>query len=298
MVEKIKFSGLDAVRIENGKKDELIIVTEVGPRIMSFRPEGKENFFYVNESQLTPAARKSGSWSVYGGTRLWVSPETPLTYAPDNTASEVRIEKGSVTVLSPVDEVSRLRKIITIEAHESSFTITYGLRNEGIHLFAGGLWALSCVKPLQGAAIHLPWGDDSPWNVKDMKYWRGWLNSQGNVESSQWKPTNEFFTIRPTGETGKVGFANSLGFSIFTAGNLSFIKKTDYIASAPYPDGGCSCEIYTSKDFYEIETLSPVYTLKPFLTSTHVEHWWAGFDKIETGSIKKAYETVDSLFRH
>jgi hypothetical protein len=43
--------------------------------------------------------------------------------------------------------------------------------------------------------------------------------------------------------------------------------------------------VYTSKDFYELETLSPLYCMKPEATYTHKEEWWAGFEKVDVGTI-------------
>jgi hypothetical protein len=295
LIEKTSFMGFDAVRLSNGKKDELIVVTEVGPRVISFCPEGKDNFFYVNEGELSSDVRGSENWHLYGGTRLWISPETGLTYTPDNVPSEIQIQKDTLAVVSPVDEKTMLRKTIMIEPHGDSFMITYGIRNEGKHLFTAGLWAISCVKPLPGAQIYLPWGTASRWDVKDMKYWRSWLDVGSNIESNQWKPTNEFFIVRPTGEIGKVGFANNWSFAVYRAGALSFVKKTNYIDAASYPDGGCSYEIYTSKEFYEIETLSPLYTIKPGFSFTHREEWWAGYREFDLSSIKKAHGIIQTL---
>ena len=42
---------------------------------------------------------------------------------------------------------------------------------------------------------------------------------------------------------------------------------------AEYPDYGCSNEFYTCPDFLEVETLSPLYTLKPGEACEHVEEW-------------------------
>jgi len=296
MIEKTKFTGFDAVRLVNEKKDELIVLTEIGPRIISFKPEGKDNFFYVNAAELQQKVREAETWYALGGTRLWISPEVRLTYTPDNSPSETIIENDILTVISPIDHETKLRKTIKIEVKSNSYLITYGLKNEGKYLITAGLWALSCLSPIKGAEIYLPWGESTEWNVKDMKYWRSWLGVGTDIESHQWKPTNEFFIIAPTGEIGKIGFANHWGFALYRAGDLHFVKKTDYVETAHYPDGGCSFEVYTSKEFHELETLSPLYTIKPGITFTHTEHWWAGFDYIEVSSIEKAYSVISTQF--
>jgi len=295
MVEKTDFNGFEAVCISNGKGDKLTILTEIGPRIISFEPEGGENFFYVDEKNLNKKNKGSAEWLVYGGTRLWISPECPATYAPDNVAVQASLKNKCVTIEAP-DETTSIKKVVKIVAGESTFTVDYTIINEGSHLLTAGIWALSCIMPGEGSAIYLPWGEDSEWNVKDMKYWRSWLGVGSNLESKQWRPTNEFFIINTTGETGKVGFANRHGFALFQRGDLSFIKKSAFIETAVYPDDGCNFEIYTSSIFYEIETLSPLYCLKPGVPYSHREEWWAGYDKIDTATIQSAKNSVDKIF--
>jgi hypothetical protein len=286
MFEEIKYNSLDAVKITNGKKDEITVITEVGPRVIGFMPEGRENIFYVNESELRRDAIGDDDWHIYGGTRLWISPEGKASYSPDNSPSDVVSNGKKLTVISPIDKATGLSKCIEIEPLERSFLVTYTIKNEGNYLFTAGLWAISCIKPMKKSVIYLPWGEKGSWNIKDMKYWRSWLHSESNIGSEQYEPANEFFIIRPKGETGKVGFANHWGYTLYCAGELSFIKRSRYYHAAHYPDDGCSSEIYISKNFYEIETLSPLFTTKPGISYSHAEQWWAGFDTIDKSSIK------------
>jgi len=293
MVEKSTFMDFDSLKITNRKGDELVVLIEVGPRIISFRPEGGDNILYVNEQDFTRKKAGSETWCIYGGTRLWVSPETELTYLPDNEPSETVIEGEEILIRGPLDPKTKLRKTIDIRVLPSTFHIEFAVKNEGRHLFFAGLWVLTCVRPQHGSEIFLPWGEKPEWNVKDMKYWRNWLGNRTAVQSDQWHPTDEFFIVRPSGETGKVGFANRWGFALYRRGEVSFVKCADYIESAHYPDGGCSCEVYTSKDFYEIETLSPLYMMKPGSTYMHSELWWAGFDAVDMSSIDSAHRWIE-----
>jgi len=293
--EKTTYNGLDAVRIENDKGDVLVVVTGIGPRITCFLPEGRENIFYVDDEETGPRSAGDSKWHLYGGTRLWISPEAETSYSPDNSPCDVTIEDRKVTVISPVDKTTKLRKLLKIEARSKSFDVTYTIKNEGTHLFTAGLWAITCMKPLDESAIYLPWGETSRWNIKDIKYWRSWLGSNTNVASGQWNPTDEFFIVKPTGETGKVGFANRCGYAVYRAGQTSFIKKSDYIPTANYPDDGCSCEVYTCEKFYEIETLSPLFVMKPDETCSHSEKWWAGFEKIDTNTVQSVNAFVEKV---
>jgi hypothetical protein len=288
MIEKTKFMKLDALRLVNEKGDELIALTEVGPRIISFNPEGKENFLYVNKREIEKVKKGDAAWYSFGGSRLWIAPEYELTYTPDNLPCETVVEGNKAKITAPVDERTGLRRVIEIEALKETFSVTHGIKNEREHLFTAGLWVLTCLAPYKGAEIYLPWGEDSSWDVKDMRYWKSWLVHGSAIASKQWRPTAEFFIVKTTHEQGKVGFPNRWGFALFRYKKLNFIKKSDYIETAQYPDGGCTFEVYTSKDFYELETLSPLYCMKPGVTYTHREEWWAGFEKVDVSTIAAA----------
>ena len=295
MIEKINFKGIKAVRIENKKEDEIILLYGIGPRIISFKPEGKNNFFYVNENDFVET-RSADEWKIYGGTRLWTSIEGKWSYLPDNDECDIEINNNNIVVTSKTNPTSLLQKSIKIEYINDFFRITYSIKNNGDYLVNAGLWALSCLQPTDISEIYLPWGENSPWNVKDMKYWRSWITSGSNIESEQWKPTNEFFIIRPTGEFGKVGFPNRWGFAIFKNNEINFVKLSEYIEGANYPDDGCSFESYTSKDFYELETLSPIFTMKPQRIYSHTELWWAGSKEISTRTIEESYQEIKKIF--
>ncbi len=295
MIEKVDFLGFKGAKITNSKGDEVILLYGVGPRIISLKTEDGENLFYVKENNFRNVAG-SDEWRIYGGTRLWTSVETRWSYLPDNEECILETGENYIKAVSKPDPVTKIQKSIKVEALEKTFRVTYSFKNTGEHLFDAGLWAITCLKPSNDAGIWLPWGEDSSWNIKDMKYWRSWITSSTNVESSQWNPTNEFFIVRPTGEVGKVGFANRWGFGVFKVSRISFVKVSEYRESANYPDGGCSFEVYTCKDFYELETLSPVYTLKPGGEYMHTELWWVGEEDIPTETIESSFNKIEELF--
>ena len=295
MTEKIDFRGLEAARILNDKGDEVILLYGAGPRIISFKPEGSKNFFYINDDDFKRVDSSEG-WKIYGGTRLWTSVESKWSYLPDNDKCDIEIGENYIEVVSKTNPETLLQKSLKVEAINNAFKVTYSIKNDGDYLITAGLWALSCLKPGSASEIYLPWGEDSPWNVKDMKYWRAWISSCSDIKSKQWNPTNEFFIIKPTGEVGKVGFTNRWGYAIFKNEKINFVKLSDYIEGAFYPDDGCSFEIYTCKDFYELESLSPIFAMKPKRTYYHTEVWWAGTKDIPTNTIKESYSEIKKLF--
>src|SRR6202795_3088202 len=82
-VEKIAYKGWpNCYRITNGEV-ELIVTSDIGPRIMRYGFVGDQNFF----KEFTESLGKTGepAWVLRGGHRVWAAPEDAVrTYAPDN----------------------------------------------------------------------------------------------------------------------------------------------------------------------------------------------------------------------
>ena len=82
MLERLPYRGWpNAYRLSN-RVVELIVTADVGPRILFYGFCGRENMLHeVNDD----AGKVGGSqFRLYGGHRLWVSPEVERTYYPDN----------------------------------------------------------------------------------------------------------------------------------------------------------------------------------------------------------------------
>ena len=247
-------------------KGRLVICADFGPRILSLSAADGPNVLFVDEKRRI--AR--GDWYLYGGHRLWVAPETEATYSPDNDPCRVDIEGGRITVTA-ADQALKLEKSITVSENEGNFVITHTVVNRGETLMAGAIWALTCVVP--SGTTFFPWGTGGAWDLKGAVYWHKWMGHTTNLKSPQFVPTDDLFLIRPDGSEGKVGTAGHGGFIGVTTEDWTFIKRFDRHPAAPYPDEGCAIQCYTCPDFVELETLSPLVTLLPGVSASHVEGW-------------------------
>lgn len=267
-IEQTTFNGFEqAWRLTEGAV-EMIVVSEVGPRILSLRHGGGKNVLFVDDGGI---ARED--WKIHGGHRLWFSPEAEATYHPDNTPCETRVDGEWLTLEAGVEPCG-LQKVMTIGPGEGGrgFTVRHTFRNRGDMLFDGGIWALTCVAP-QGRAI-VPWGEGSDaWKTCMVRYWQAWAGHGSNIASPQWQPGPDLFTVEPTGEEGKVGFYSDRSWLGLLREDATFVKRTRPLAGAPYPDGGCNLELYTCGAFIELETLSPTLRFYPGAEVHHDEQW-------------------------
>lgn len=247
----------------------LIVVTEIGPRVLSLQLGGGPNLLFNDDDE----ALGFKDWKIYGGHRFWIGPETLPTYAPDNTACSARIEGGALVVESPSDPATGLAKTLIVAPAPGGFRIAHRLANEGPFLAPpAAIWGLTCVRPAGVCAF--PWrSGPERWSVASLKIWAAWADHGSNLESPQWVPTNDLFEAHPTGEEGKAGTFADRGWIAQWTGEATFVKQSMPRRDAQYPDGGCNLEMYTCGHFIEMETLSPLATLGPGETLEHEERW-------------------------
>jgi hypothetical protein len=210
------------------------------------------------------------AWFIYGGHRIWVSPESEASYAPDNNPCAVEVSDAGIDVLTQVDPQSRLQKRLTVGADDDRFVVSSTIRNMGDALFLGAAWAITCVVP--SGVIAFPWGSGGSWDQKTITYWNQWMEHSSDVTSVQWSPGPDLFRVAPTGEEGKVGTNSPEGWVAQCRDDATFAKWRKW-APADYPDGGCSLEVYTCEQFVELEMLSPLQYLYPGSEVAQEEVW-------------------------
>ncbi|MCL5269907.1 MAG: hypothetical protein M1457_04975 [bacterium] len=248
---------------------EMIVVTEVGPRILSLRLAGEDNILFDDSrGSLT-----RGDWNIWGGHRFWVAPESESTYEADNAPCTVEVG-GDCLRATGRPEKSGLEKTLEIAPRpgRGGFTIRHILRNTSPMVQPGAIWALTCVAP-RGRVV-IPWGEGTAgWRTQMVRYWAAWGGHASDVASRQWQPLAGRFVVDPTGEEGKVGVFSDGGRLCLLRPDATFVKACIPVAEGPYPDGGCNIELYTCARFVELETLSPLRTFLPGGQYEHTEYW-------------------------
>lgn len=278
---------------------ELVVLTEVGPRILFYGFHSAENEFH--EVPHDSGKIEGRTFRVYGGHRLWVSPEVARTYYPDNLPVTVRRHGESFVFTAPPESESpgtNLQKEMEIELAEtgSRVTIIHRIRNLGRRATRMAPWALSvmagggkAILPLPPRAPFstsrlLPVGVLALWCYTDLADPR-WKISTRYIQLRQERNSASSFTQQMSGIFNPAGWG-----AYFRNGHL-FVKKTNVEANAKYPDFGCNFEIYTDEHSLELETLGPLRKLEPGDTAEHVEHWWL-FRDIPEGDTESWIDSV------
>lgn len=275
-MELVSYGGWKhCVRLTNGQI-ELIVTTDVGPRVIRFGHIGGPNLFREFEDQL--GLTGGDSWRPYGGHRFWHAPEQQVrTYWPDNGPVEYDFDGKTLFVRQGVEVTTGLVKEIdiTLDPTENRVMLVHRLINRGLWAIEVAPWCLSVMA--RGGRAIIPQEPFRPWPdallpARPMVLWH-----YTDMADPRWTWGRKYVQLRQDPSAAsfqKVGMLNTLGWAAYTLGDEVFIKRYDYQPFAKYPDFECNTEVFTNADMLEVETLGPLTKLTPDSHAVHVEHWY------------------------
>src|ERR1700685_3865918 len=147
-VEKIEYNGWrNSYRVSNDEV-ELVVTSDVGPRVIRFGFVGGQNLFKEFAEQLGGTGEQKAQ--LRGGDRVWKAPEDPVaTWAPDNVPVAVQITGTGVVATAPVELLTGLQKTIAVEmaATGTLVTVTHRITNKTLFPLEFAPWALTMMAP-------------------------------------------------------------------------------------------------------------------------------------------------------
>ena len=273
-MEKVPYRGWsNCYRLANSEV-ELIVTGDVGPRIIRFGFIGDDNEFGEFSEQV---GQTGGSeWRVYGGHRLWHSPEDKVrTYHADNGPVKVVEENGTVRVIQPPEATTGIQKemAITLEA-ANRVEVRHYLRNVGLWPVELAPWALTVMAPGGMGIVPQP-AKAHPDRLLPNRVLVLWPYTDMTDQRIHWGSKFIFLRQDQNAQTpAKIGLSANDGWGAYLRKGHLFLKTFEHIEGANYPDNGCSLEMYTNDRMLELETLGPLQCLVPGGIIEHVEHWF------------------------
>jgi hypothetical protein len=269
----------NCIEVSNGIID-LIATLDFGPRIIRFGLVGRENeFFEDKELELTQGGEQfnvfgGGEWHIYGGHRLWHSPEvSPRSYYPDNSkVSWTEVENG--IKLRPEEEKwNQMQKEIEIimSPESAKVKVIHRITNTGAWDVEFAPWALSVMAPGGKEVVPQPQRDTGLLGNRILALWP---YTKMNDKRVYWG--DKFITLQqdPNAEGPfKFGLTNEDGWAAYFNHNNMFVKYYKHNKDGVYPDFGVSYETYTNKFMLEIESLGELKRTAPGETVEHIEEW-------------------------
>lgn len=273
-VEKIPYAGWpNCYRLSNGEV-ELIVTSDVGPRIIRYGFEGGQNFFVELEEDLGKTG--GDNWRLYGGSRLWVGPEDPVySYGADNDPVQVEISGNRLTAQAPVEHTG-VQKAIAVELSDegSAVRVVYTLANRTIWPLRIATWVLTMMAPGGAGITTLPPRGTHPEVLAPTNPLVVFAFT--NMADPRWTWLEKYIVLRQDPQNAdpeKIGLFNPATRGAYLLNGELFVKKFAASPEEEYPDMGASYETFTNERFLEIETLGPLRTLQPGESIDHVEEW-------------------------
>ena len=262
----------DLLFIENGDI-VLGVPINLGIRISYLSYKGSENLFFEQPCEMTEELSTEEGWRVYGGHRLWLAPESDLSYYPDNNPINYEIFEDKIVLSQSTDPWLNVKKEIEISFNnDNEVILNHKVTNESCETKKFAPWSITSMAG--NGVQYIPLRDVQEKEVFQPKY-----------HLSMWHYTNlgdkriEYLEngLKITHGKGKSEFKIGVGhpdkYVSYTNKGVVFEKVLNVDINAIYPDGNVSYETYMCDHMIELETLSPLKTVAPNETVYHTETW-------------------------
>jgi hypothetical protein len=275
-MEKLNYGGWpNCYRLSNEVID-LIVTTDVGPRIIRFGFVGGDNLLKEYAAMLGKTG--GDEFRLYGGHRFWHAPEEiPRTYFPDNSPVKLETLGDGVRLIPSVETTTGIQKEIELRLspRAAHVQVTHRLRNTNLWAVKLAPWALTVMAPGGKAVIPLPPRGSHAENLQPTSVLVLWAYT--DMADPRWTWGTRYIMLRQDPRASapqKVGVRVLDGWIGYVLNNSLFVKTFTYAPGAEYPDLGASVETFTDSDMLEAETLGPLVSLEPGAAVEHIEDWW------------------------
>ena len=275
-VEKTNYRGWpNSYRISNGEV-ELIVTTDVGPRVIRFAFIGGKNLFKEFEAEMGKSGESK--WMPRGGHRLWIAPEDEkLSYPADNFPVQSKLLPDGIEVTAPVEPETGVQKSMEIHLASSGtgVTVHHRIRNTKDKPYELAPWSLTMMAQGGTGITGFPPRGTHPEMLAPTNPLVMWAFT--DFSDKRWTLTKKYLMLRQDPKNkvpNKTGLYNPNTWGAYLLGSDLFIKR--YKATAPaakYPDFGASYETFTNDEILELETLGPMLSLARDANVTHTETW-------------------------
>lgn len=252
------------------------IPLDYGLRITYLSYKGSENLFFEQPKDMTDLTTSEG-WRIYGGHRLWISPESKETYFPDNEPISYDISDGIITITQKNDPWIMMEKSMAISfLSDDSLEIVHKVKNTNNISRTCAIWPVTSVAPNGTQVIPLHYRESGSTPLHQISTW--YYTNLGDKRAT-YKRDSITLKHMPTKEKYKIGIGHpQCPISYFNKGTV--FEKSFYIyPEQEYTDGNVSYETFMCDHMVEIESLSPLYNIEPGQCAKHREIWKMREDK-------------------
>lgn len=254
---------------------QVMVTLDVGPRIIRF---GTAELNFLNEDLDRNVSNggdyfdenfgKGTRWYLYGGHRVWKSPEDWETYTPDNGPVEYEAsEYGGSFVCRAAKRFDYTLEVLLDE--KGGLTVKNKIGNKSSAPAELAVWGLTVAA--KGGTLVLPLNEpaDELNPVQNVVYW-----PYDDLVDERLKVGKKYLTLKQTSRENaiKVGTFAKKGRAYYILGGKA-MKWECLPEKGVYGDFWCNFESYTNNHILEVEWLSPLKELPAGGEVSMTEKW-------------------------
>jgi len=271
IVKTIEYKGLkNSLLLTNGTI-ELVAITQLGPRIIRYGfIDGPNEFLELEDELRNPT---DDEWQIFGGHRLWHSPESEARVAaPDCFPISYEIIENGFVLNQPTEPHTGIQKSMVVTMNQDGcVSVMHRLTNKSLWPLQLACWGLSVMASDGLEVVPLPNRDTGFLPNATLTLWP---YTKMNDFRVTWGEKYIFLRQSRKAEGKfKFGFPNEHGWAAYFNHNNVFVKRHIHIQNEYYPDTNCSFETFTNELMLEVESLGPLVILQPEETEEHFERW-------------------------
>ncbi|MEN6551126.1 MAG: hypothetical protein ABFC79_04650 [Candidatus Cryosericum sp.] len=268
----VAFRGWQHCQLLTNGTVEVIVTTDVGPRVVRYGLAGGPNV--LCEVHEEDGLTGGDTWHTFGGHRLWHAPEaSPRSYQPDGRPVAYEVRGDAILLRQDVEAATGIQKEleVTLADAGTEVTVLHRLTNCGLWPVRLAAWGITVMAP-GGFAVF-------PQTMRDSKLLPNrcvalWPYARMDDSRAHWGRRFVALHQDPAVRAPfKLGVTNEAGWAAYINEGTVFVERFPWVAGAEYPDFGVNCESYTTDFMLEMETLSPLQTLQPGQSLEHTESW-------------------------
>ena len=259
---------------------KLLVTIDVGPRVINYSFVDGENVMFEDVDRVFSATGPEfdrfggGTWYIYGGHRLWTSPEgRPKSYYPDNEPVPYEIiENGAI--FSPNEQKWNQYKYeikITLDPDSSKVELCHKVINCAAWDVELSPWTLTVLAPGGYEIVAQPTKNTGLLGNRLLALWPYTKMTDKRVTwGDRYIGLEQDVNNK---DSFKLGLNSEHGFAMYFNHGDMFLKQFKPVENGNYPDGGMSFETFTNRLFLEMESLGETKKIAPGDFSEHYESW-------------------------
>lgn len=292
-LEDLGVSEVQGFRVRRFRVNDLVIgvATDIGPRILLLAPaEDPEHNLFGIVPEFT-IETPEGVWRIYGGHRLWISPEAmPRSYSLDDKPIKVEASGSEIRVTGNPEPQNSVRKRIVIRPGPGGGAeVVHEIENIGRWNIEFSCWAVSLMKRGGFAILPIkPRPADERGLLPD-RVVALWPYTDPSDPRLVFTKSYVFLRQDPSVERPiKIGVKANPNWVAYWVDGYAFVKSFER-KDVPYPDYGSNAEAYTNNLFLELETLGPLRRVAPGAVNRYAERWRI----VKVGNLEPREEDVE-----